>query len=1243
MRPLGVIGVVFLFTILFSASAQAQLTCSFSATGCAGGEVSVFRASALKDAHAELPSESAYTYDVCCSDPSKTLKNTCDGVEGVDYAVVLRLSSATNAHVEENTLSTYTQQVCLGTASQGISAACTYTTGICSDTCVATISATTNAHVADCDGTDDYSIKVCCVLSDDQVAPILTYQTPPTPADFSTAMGDAGDNVNWIFVDFTANEPLSSCWVEVGLSGGVKTNYTATIDPMDNTRCFYNTSSDFPGGLIDGEYEFQAYANDTVKNTGAESQRTVTIAVDFPAVAITQPNDGDLFTLPSWVGSIDGTASDVQDGVTAVDISIDNSLGECWKAGGFWEISGCPTWIATTDTSGGAPAYSTWSYAFPASAPHAKMTVQARATDGSSKQTISQSLTFSLDSEIPLSAIANPLDWGSTGNPTPTISGDASDPLVSGYTSGVEKIEYRLQQGFVCTVGVSCAAWFDIISWTSSGVTYIPAIPPMEELGPVMYDFTLPTLVPSVWYNISVRAIDYAGNVQSLYASDVFQFAEGFPEIEITFPLPTEYKADNWLGDITGTANDDDIVTSVDLQIENEAGLFWDGASFVAAPTWVPAFDTSGPNPAYSMWAYPFTPPADGVFTIYANATDNAALPQITQDQVTFVYDISHPNVTFTLPNWTITNFVNISWDGSDDTSGVKEYSLEYREYFDGLPTIPWTPWFSTPTPFPGGISFGPEVPFTVKNNHTYSFNLTATDFAGNLNSTVANTSIDLFPPICTMEPFNQQYVSYLYDTPLPIRWNITEGESGIIDVGEDQDIYVAFAGSGAGFLLLHPSNPVTWPLFQPCNLVPPDFEGLDCGLSVPVEGVWQVMCSATDGSGQVGPNSTSVTFHQDFTPPLEGSFTEPAGDWVKTPAFQLDWQINDAPSASPAGIASSVVQWSLTGGAPWTNLSFGGVDNLTVTSLANVGAGTYGEPLLAHGDSLFFQMAGIDGAKNHGPYSAVKGVSIDTQPPLANVTAYDQNNMIISTGSLAGVTDLNIASEGEDRDSGIQSHTVVVEFTDEGFLGHQEYSCAAGGESSYCEANITVGNKIEISFWAVVTDLAGNTNVTEATTLATHPLANFVTHDIFLTLGTKTLVDVQVRNLNSSPIDLNLSLSGYSLAGFVDGSGDFASEDLVIYNGGADAGIENFPAGGRGTLKVEIISGDPDGGTQTLNLDAEARPVGEMTIVETDSDSTTISLGFAPSFSGLTDWALALLVLLAVGMYINLGRKKRV
>jgi hypothetical protein len=30
--------------------------------------------------------------------------------------------------------------------------------------CLATISGTTNAHVADCDGTDDYATKVCCAV-----------------------------------------------------------------------------------------------------------------------------------------------------------------------------------------------------------------------------------------------------------------------------------------------------------------------------------------------------------------------------------------------------------------------------------------------------------------------------------------------------------------------------------------------------------------------------------------------------------------------------------------------------------------------------------------------------------------------------------------------------------------------------------------------------------------------------------------------------------------------------------------------------------------------------------------------------------------------------------------------------------------------------------------------------------------------------------------------------------------------
>jgi hypothetical protein len=138
------------------AAASSSLTCSVKPS-CDVGEVAVFRMSGQANAHAQTAEAHPLTYDytVCCVGPAG-LSTSCSG----SYATVLRLWAADNAHVASNDLS-YGTQVCLSATDTAMN--CQYRSSCGSGyACLATISGTTNAHVADCDGTDDYATKVCC-------------------------------------------------------------------------------------------------------------------------------------------------------------------------------------------------------------------------------------------------------------------------------------------------------------------------------------------------------------------------------------------------------------------------------------------------------------------------------------------------------------------------------------------------------------------------------------------------------------------------------------------------------------------------------------------------------------------------------------------------------------------------------------------------------------------------------------------------------------------------------------------------------------------------------------------------------------------------------------------------------------------------------------------------------------------------------------------------------------------------
>jgi len=142
-----------------SAPLAAALACSVKAS-CGTDEVAVLRMSSTDNAHAGTPGGSGYGLTICCT-KILGLGTQCTGT----YDAVLSLSGADNAHVASD--GSYATRVCLsGGDDSGVD--CTDAGACLTDyACLATISGSTNAHVADCNGVDDYGTKVCCLARPD--------------------------------------------------------------------------------------------------------------------------------------------------------------------------------------------------------------------------------------------------------------------------------------------------------------------------------------------------------------------------------------------------------------------------------------------------------------------------------------------------------------------------------------------------------------------------------------------------------------------------------------------------------------------------------------------------------------------------------------------------------------------------------------------------------------------------------------------------------------------------------------------------------------------------------------------------------------------------------------------------------------------------------------------------------------------------------------------------------------------
>ena len=224
---------------------------------CIPPDQTILRLSASSNAHGELWNGAGdYGWEICYNEIFGVGGNgdrTCHSNK------VVGLDASTNAHAENVSLTNYQTNVCYGDL------ICTTRLNSCNadEKCVVTLSANTNAHLADCNSSDAYSTKICCkplVI----VIPALTsaYWTNNAGSVITTAgIGDSvklvaegtPDGTNITFEVFDSN-PVTDSPIRTGvnalsaiISGG-KATASTTITPADynagsGTRDFYFIAS----------------------------------------------------------------------------------------------------------------------------------------------------------------------------------------------------------------------------------------------------------------------------------------------------------------------------------------------------------------------------------------------------------------------------------------------------------------------------------------------------------------------------------------------------------------------------------------------------------------------------------------------------------------------------------------------------------------------------------------------------------------------------------------------------------------------------------------------------------------------------------------------------------------------------------------------------------------------------------------------------------------------------------------
>jgi len=278
---------------------------------------------------------------------------------------------------------------------------------------------------------------------------------------------------------------------------------------------------------------------------------------------------------------------------------------------------------------------------------------------------------------------------------------------------------------------------------------------------------------------------------------------------------------------------------------------------------------------------------------------------------------------------------------------------------------------------------------------------------------------------------------------------------------------------------------------------------------------------------------------------------------------------------------------------------------------------------MLQNNQTYYFRVNATDRFGNTGPYSSPANTTYDNEMPSISppVTNDDQEAKTFT-----------ISSSAWDSVSGIFDHTIsyTITSTTSGQTESRSKSCgyaASFGGISQCSTDDIHYQEKDLIAWNIrAVDRAGNVfTYPESGNIVfmsnpEHPLAEFVDHDAFISIGETGYPKVYVRNLNPSPDVVNVSLAGT----YPQGLAKFLWASSMIWNSTDMRSISvQLNPYEQKTFYVEVASTDE--GRYTLDLNASSQNFAPLS----DADEMGISVGFNATFPGIE--IISLLVLLAL------------
>lgn len=716
----------------------------------------------------------------------------------------------------------------------------------------------------------------------------------------------------------------------------------------------------------------------------------------------------------TWTGAITGTASDGESGLASVALSIRRSDDKFWN-GTTWQ--GVEVWLPATGTAN-------WSYPF---APqHGETyTVRSKATDraGNEQATPSQS-AFTYDAAAPVSAIATAGFYRLETWPG-QIEGTASDEGAGLHRVGLtlQRADNSYYNGF---------GWQPTEFWLTATGT-----------DTWQYGFT-PT--DGMTYTVRSRAVDAAGNVQTVYASSSFCYDLQAPDSQVG--TGGYYNGLTWTGAITGTATDGTSgVLGVAIILERSvAPRYWNGTIWQATQTWVTA--TGSAN-----WSYPFTPESGVVYTVTSRAVDKAGNTEITYGVGSFALDLQEPDSVvgtsgfYRAATWTGV----ITGTATAGVSGVARVEITVRRgtdnrYYDG------SGWVGTPQWLTATGTLTWSYPFSPTESVTYTVQSRAWSVSGNPELTLGAGQFiyDSTPPTATLG------TSAAYRS---VTWTgAITGTASDAGVGVDfVDLTLQRSSDGRYF------TGSAW-VISPVWLRATGAENWAYTFLLPTEAIYTVQMRPSDKAGNALDPPSTATFIVDNTAPFAPTEPHYYDGWKNTNVFTVTW--TNAPDLS--GIAGAYYKFAPPS-SPTDAVRFVSTTNI-LTDISVPAEGTW---------DLHLWLQDNAGNVNHNRRLVWPGMfRYDATPPQ-------------TTHALSGPPGTNGWFQG--------TVTATLTVTDQlGLSGvNQRFYQVDGGAWMTTAASFLVSGDGVHTFSYYATDNAGNIEPTRTYTVGIDTVAPSVTHTL--------------------------------------------------------------------------------------------------------------------------------------------------